>query len=362
MDIEQIRHYCLAKKGATEDMAFGPDTLLFRVCNKIFACIDLNRPQLVVLKCEPDYAIELRDQYSSICGAWHWNKKHWNDVHFGADLSDALILQLVDHSYNIVVEKLPKKALYRFPELPEGWYHEHFPETDSLMLRLRSPLLAEREEGTLLLTADFQHEGRGQRGTQWEAAAGKNLLFALRFKPKGIKASDQFLLSQMVALAVADAVQHSVKQKVHIKWPNDIYVGDKKICGMLLEHDLRGNDISNTLVGIGINVNQTAFTGSAPNPISIFQLLGKETDRAALLRQFVKRYLHYLSELYAGHAERLRLAYWRKLYRVEGFHPYKDKDGRFMAEIESLDNDGRLGLRDEAGKVRHYYFKEVAFL
>jgi BirA family biotin operon repressor/biotin-[acetyl-CoA-carboxylase] ligase len=139
-------------------------------------------------------------------------------------------------------------------------------------------------------------------------------------------------------------------------------VGDKKICGMLLEHDLRGNDISNTLVGIGINVNQAAFTGSAPNPISIFQLLGKETDRAALLRQFVKRYLHYLSKLYAGHPERLRLAYCRKLYRAEGFHPYKDKDGRFMAKIESLDNDGRLGWRDEAGKVRHYYFKEVAFL
>ena len=362
MDIEQIRHYCLTKKGATEDMAFGPDTLLFRVCNKIFACIDLNRPQLVVLKCEPDYAIELRDQYSSICGAWHWNKKHWNDVHFGAELSDALILQLVDHSYDIVVGKLPKKTLYHFDELPQGWYHEHFPQTDSLMLRLHDPHIDTREEEVALLTADYQHEGRGQRGTHWEAEPGKNLLFGLRFKPENWTAANQFLLSQIVALAVADSLKPHVAEGVTIKWPNDIYVGNKKICGMLLEHDLQGDCIMATRIGVGLNVNQRAFAGDAPNPISLYQLLSKEVDRAALLRRFIKHFVKHYNAALAGKAEQLRLSYCRQLYRLEGLHPYKDKDGNFMAEIESLDNDGRLGLRDEAGKVRHYYFKEVVFL
>lgn len=362
MDIEYIRDYCLCKKGATEDTAFGPDTLLYRVCGKIFACIDLERPNLVVLKCDPDYAIELRDSHHGIVGAWHWNKKHWNEVHFETDVDDALILQLVDHSYDLVVRKLPKKTLYYFNELPQGWLHEHFPETDSLMLRLRSPQWEEKADKVLLLTADFQHEGRGQRGTQWEAACGENLLFGLRFKPKNWAATNQFLLSQIVALAVTDCLKPHISEGVTIKWPNDIYVGKKKICGMLLEHDLQGDHILNTLIGIGLNVNQKTFTGNAPNPVSLYQLLGKEVDRAALLRRFIKHFLHYYHDALAGQSEQLRLHYLRRLYRLEGFHFYKDREGVFQAMIESIEEDGSLCLRDEQGKLRRYLFKEVEFL
>lgn len=110
MDIEKIRDYCLKKPLATEDSAFGPDWILFRIYHKIFACIDLERPNLVVLKCNPSYATELRDCYSSIKGAWHWNKRYWNDVYFGEELSDELIYHLIDHSLSEVLKKLPKKT------------------------------------------------------------------------------------------------------------------------------------------------------------------------------------------------------------------------------------------------------------
>lgn len=109
MNIEIVRNYCLSKPLATEDSAFGPDGILFRVYNKIFAYLDLQSPDLVVLKCAPDYAIELRDKYNGIRGAWHWNKKYWNEVYFETDVPDQLIFELIDHSLNEVLKKLPKR-------------------------------------------------------------------------------------------------------------------------------------------------------------------------------------------------------------------------------------------------------------
>lgn len=109
MNIEQLRTYCLSKPLATEDSAFGPEGILFRVYHRIFAYIDLERPDRVVLKCAPEYAQQLREQYRGIRGAWHWNKKYWNEVHFGCDVPDGLVLQLVDHSLQEVLKKMPKK-------------------------------------------------------------------------------------------------------------------------------------------------------------------------------------------------------------------------------------------------------------
>ena len=110
MNIESCREYCLGKPLATEDTPFDETTLVIRVMNKIFACLDMERPDLVVLKCEPSYAIELRDRYSAIEGAWHWNKKYWNQICFHGDVDDSLLCSLIDHSYDEVVKKMPKKT------------------------------------------------------------------------------------------------------------------------------------------------------------------------------------------------------------------------------------------------------------
>ena len=117
MDIEEIRRHCLSMPVATEDSAFGPEGILFRVYGKIFAYIDLEKPDLVVLKCDPDRAIALRDAYHGICGAWHWNKRYWNEVHFDCDVPDSLIYELIAHSLEEVLRKLPKKTQREYAEL-----------------------------------------------------------------------------------------------------------------------------------------------------------------------------------------------------------------------------------------------------
>ena len=117
MNIELIREYCLSKPLATEDSAFGEDCVLLRVYGKIFAFLGLEHPDRVVLKCDPDRAIALRDRYEGICGAFHWNKKYWNEVHFDTDVPDEVILELVDHSLSEVLKKLPRKTREEYERL-----------------------------------------------------------------------------------------------------------------------------------------------------------------------------------------------------------------------------------------------------
>ncbi|MCM1107654.1 MAG: MmcQ/YjbR family DNA-binding protein [Clostridium sp.] len=110
MDIESVRTYCLAKPFVTEDFPFDEVHLVFRLKNKIFACVNLNHPDMLTLKCDADYAVELRDRYDCITGAFHWNKKYWNQLPIGSDeLPDSLIRSLIEHAYDEIVKKLPRK-------------------------------------------------------------------------------------------------------------------------------------------------------------------------------------------------------------------------------------------------------------
>lgn len=117
MNIETLRDYCLSLPLATEDTAFGDDILLFRVCDKIFGCLSLDGSDYLAMKCNPDYALELRDRYEEIAPAWHWNKKYWNQLQLNGSLSDELVKSLVRHSYSEVVKKLPKRVKTECPEI-----------------------------------------------------------------------------------------------------------------------------------------------------------------------------------------------------------------------------------------------------
>lgn len=117
MDIETIRNYCMSLPYTSEDMPFGDEYLILRVYGKIFACIGLEMPDYFVVKCDSDYAIELRDRYSEIVPAWHWNKKYWNQISLCGSLSDELIISLVRHSYAEVVKKLPRRVVHENPLL-----------------------------------------------------------------------------------------------------------------------------------------------------------------------------------------------------------------------------------------------------
>ncbi len=113
MNIEDARLYCLSKPNATEDFPFDETTLVFRIENKIFACVDLLNVKWFCLKCEPERAIDLRDKYSQITPAWHWNKKYWNQLDIEL-LPDTLVCELIDHSYSEVIKKLPKKQRVKY--------------------------------------------------------------------------------------------------------------------------------------------------------------------------------------------------------------------------------------------------------
>ena len=117
MNIESIREYCLSLPLATEAFPFDERTLAFRIFDKIFACVDLERPEWVTMKCNADYVVELREEHSEIEGAWHWNKKYWNQVNLYGSLEDDFILGLIRHSYSEVVKKLKKQVRMEHPEM-----------------------------------------------------------------------------------------------------------------------------------------------------------------------------------------------------------------------------------------------------
>lgn len=117
MYVDELRDYCLAKKGVSEDTPFGPDTLVFKVMGKIFAITGLDKYEFVNLKCDPDYAIELREREVGIRPGWHMNKQHWNSVMTDGSVSEKLFKQLIDHSYERIVQSLPKKLQAELEQL-----------------------------------------------------------------------------------------------------------------------------------------------------------------------------------------------------------------------------------------------------
>lgn len=224
-------------------------------------------------------------------------------------------------------------------------------ETDSTNLWLKNHT---KGRATCVVWTDYQTAGRGCGTNRWESERGKNLLFSLLIHPEQIPASKQFQVSMAISLAIVDAVGQLVGD-LSIKWPNDVYWGNGKICGILIENTLKGVTIKDSIIGVGLNVNQREFTSKAPNPVSLWQITGQETDRESLMRDILKRFDGYLT---ADVKER----YMKTLYRRKGFHPYTDKDGAFMAEIVDVEDDGHLLLRDDSWLLRRYAFKEVQFV
>ena len=153
---------------------------------------------------------------------------------------------------------------------------------------------------------------------------------------------------------------------ITIKWPNDIYWKDKKICGILIENDLFGHFISRSISGIGININQDKYQSDAPNPVSLKQITGKVHDRYEILANILKRVQTYYNCLQAEdpdtYSALIATRYARSLFRRRGLHPYEDANGKFMARLLRVENDGRFILEDEFGKEREYLFKEVQYI
>lgn len=213
--------------------------------------------------------------------------------------------------------------------------------------------------------ARFQTAGKGQRGNNWESEKDQNLLFSIVLYPTFLEARQQFILSQIVSLAIKEEL-NNWSNDFSIKWPNDIYYQDKKICGILIENDLNGIHIGRCICGIGLNINQNRFYSDAPNPISLKQITGKEENCNNILHHILERLQHYYQELstedFAVFSQKVNTRYTHSLFRKHGLHVYEDRDGSFKARLLRVENDGRFILEDENGKERSYLFKEVQYV
>ncbi len=216
-------------------------------------------------------------------------------------------------------------------------------------------------EGITLVVADEQTAGRGQATNTWESGKGQNLTFSVVCHPNFVKPSEQFILSQCMAVALWRSISLIVDE-ARIKWPNDIYIGNKKVSGTLIECDLKGKEIENCIIGVGLNVNQKEFHSDAPNPISLLQATGKEQNKETLLTQIMEEFCTLYGQIKNGDTDTLRKEYMAHLYRKEGLHRYADVRGEFMAEIADVEPTGHLRLRFENGNECRYEFKEVRFI
>ena len=236
-----------------------------------------------------------------------------------------------------------------------NWKIVHIDETDSTNSWLQKRLAAdERSDANLVIWAEYQTAGRGCGTNRWESERGENLTFSMLIHPKELPATQQFHISMAISLAICEAIGQYIGD-VSIKWPNDIYWRNGKIGGILIENTLKGSIIMDSIIGVGLNVNQRVFKSDAPNPVSMWQICEHETDREALLKEILETFERILDS-------KIREQYLSKLYRRKGYHPYADKEGAFMAEIVTVEDDGHLVLHDDNGKERRYAFKEVQFI
>lgn len=238
--------------------------------------------------------------------------------------------------------------------------HIHFDETVSTNTYMKMHA-REGKETFVLCTADYQTAGRGQAGNHWESDPACNLLFTLAHHAPPVSPTQQFVLSQAVALAIVDALQQHIPSEASlfsIKWPNDIYWNDRKIAGILIEHELTNMHILRTLIGVGLNVNQPTFHSDAPNPISMFQITGKTYNREILLRDLIEAYIQRLRSSF----EAINSAFHDCLYRRDVPARFRDAEGEFEGIIEGTDPYGRLRIRKSDGSLHHYAFKEVSYI
>jgi BirA family biotin operon repressor/biotin-[acetyl-CoA-carboxylase] ligase len=213
-------------------------------------------------------------------------------------------------------------------------------------------------EGTVVITPN-QTAGRGQRGNSWESAAGANLTLSIVVNPSFLLVRDQFYLTMITSSAVAECVRAFAKSTVKIKWPNDVLLSQKKICGILIENSLRQNTIHQSIVGIGLNVNQKSF--AVETATSLSASTGNEFDPDELLdnllSNFEKRYL----KLRAGKRDEIKREYMADLLGLNEPRTFIADDKKFSGTIQDVNEDGELVMSVD-GRTTSFKLKEISFV
>ena len=215
-------------------------------------------------------------------------------------------------------------------------------------------------EGTVFL-AHEQTAGRGQQKNVWESEPGENLLFSIVLCPDFLEIRRQFMLSKVVTLCIYKALNKYV-DSLKIKWPNDIYAGNQKLGGILIENSVMSGLLKSAVVGIGLNVNQTIFYSDAPNPVSLQLLTNQHYDCEIILSEILSGINRYYTLLREGHEEGIDQEFLSVLFRLNEKHFYKAEDEIFEGEIIGVNEIGQLQIRKNNGEVLEFHFKEVEFL
>lgn len=259
-------------------------------------------------------------------------------------------------------------------------YISHTDSTNSLMARIlrgeEQEYSAVLEEQIPLLYTGFQSAGRGQTGNGWESEQGKNLLLTYLLRQPNISPVEQFELNILASVVTHQTLAHYLsdqqQETLTVKWPNDIYYGNKKLAGILVENSISGKNIQHSIAGIGININQEQWISNAPNPISIKQIIGQDTE----IHSAAKTFTTILTDICHWSAEKRKTYYLQHLYRREGWHLYAEREvsiaptmiatsavkGQFLAEIVDILPTGELVLRDKQGNTHTYHFKQIRFV
>ena len=217
-------------------------------------------------------------------------------------------------------------------------------------------------EGTVVIAVE-QTSGKGIDKNAWESEPGKNLTFSVFFKPDFLRADQQFLLNKSISLGVYDFIKSRViHQKVTIKWPNDIYVGDKKIAGILINNTIGGNELLYSVAGIGVNINQLKFPGYVRNPVSMVHAIRKELDLELVLHELLYWLENRYDQLVSREFVRISDNYLESLYRLNELHYYRLKNKELSAQITGISDFGHLQLLTIDNQSLECDFKEIEFI
>ena len=216
-------------------------------------------------------------------------------------------------------------------------------------------------EGTVI-SAQKQTAGRGQIGSQWESEPDKNINLSILLYPTFLPVQQQFQLNQAVSLGLRDFVAKYVQKSVKIKWSNDIYVNDNKICGILIQNALKGVQIQSSIIGIGINVNQTAFLSNPPNPTSFKLEMQRDFDLSEMKKTLCECIEPRYFQLKNGRHDELYLEYLSHLYRYQENVLFQRPNGEaFMGMITGISDIGKLQIQI-GRRMEEFGIKEVKFV
>lgn len=235
-------------------------------------------------------------------------------------------------------------------------------ETESTNTHAIQLLSQQRPENGCVIITDHQTKGKGQDTNSWESEKGKNLTFSIILYP-GFTADQQFVFNKAISVGICDFLKTELPDyTVSIKWPNDIYIGDKKACGILIQNSVIGNKLDFMVVGIGLNVNQTVFQSNAPNPVSLQTITGIKYDldivREKLLKCIFKRY----SQVNPETKQIIENEYHKALFRLMEWHEYLVKSNNVVARITGTNEYGQLLLEAEGGEIMVCDLNEVKFI